>query len=177
MSDLLSNWIEPALPHWYVIYTKRRSEDQAERELQKKGISVFLPKIREVRFRRGKMRQQIEPLFPTYLFAKFTIHDSYYDVKWARGVKCIVGSGDIPIPLDDSIVTYIQEQVDKEGLAKPEPGLNAGDRVRIEQGPLEGLWGVVHGQIDSKGRVKILMDVLHSGAKLELPYSYVKRYG
>ena len=176
MSDLLSNWIEPGFPHWYVIYTKPHSEDQAQRELQKKGIFVFLPKISEFRFRKGKLRQQTEPLFPNYLFAKFTIHDSYYDVKWARGVKRIVGNGDMPIPLDDSIVIYIRQQVDKGGLGRPKSSLKVGDRVRVKQGPLEGLCGVVQGQIDSKTRVKILMDALHAGARVELPYSHVKRY-
>jgi transcriptional antiterminator RfaH len=160
-----------------VIYTKPHSEDQAQRELQKKGISIFFPKIREVRFWKGKLREQIELLFPNYLFAKFTINESYYDFKWARDVKRIVGSGDMRIPLDDSIVNYIIQQTDKCGLVRPKPHLNVGDRVRVKQGPLEGLCGVVQGQIDAKGRVRILMDVLHSGARVELPYSHVRRYG
>jgi len=177
LSDFLSYWIEPGFPHWYVIYTKPHSEDLVQGEFQKKGISVFLPKIREVRFRKGRLQEQIEPLFPNYLFANFTIPDSYYDVKWARGVKRIIGSGDMPIPLDDSIVIYIRQQLDRKGLIRPKPSLKVGDLVRVKEGPLEGLGGVVHGQIDSKGRVKILMDVLHSGAKVKLPYSHLKRYG
>lgn len=55
------------------------------------------------------------------------------------------------------------------------PNLKNGVRVRVTQGPLEGLLGVVHGDVDAKGRVIILMEVLYSGAKVELPYSYVER--
>jgi transcriptional antiterminator RfaH len=161
---------------WYVLYTKPHSEDQAHEELEKKAITVFLPKIREVRFRRQKLQEAIQPLFPNYLFARFAIPDEYYDVKWARGVKRIVGSGDMPIPLDDSIVGFLQEQVNEHGLMQPRPKVKAGDKVRVKQGPLEGLWGIVEGDMDAKGRVKVLMEILHSGARVELPFSYLEKY-
>jgi transcriptional antiterminator RfaH len=164
------------LRHWYVIYTKPHSEDLAREQLEKKDIFVFLPKIREVRFRSRKLQEMVQPLFPSYIFARFTIPDEYYDVKWARGVKRIVGSGDMPTPLDDSIVVFLREQVNHEGLIQTQPKIRQGDKVRVKQGPLEGLWGIVQGDIDGKGRVKVLMDILHAGAKIELPFTYVERY-
>ncbi|NIS67490.1 MAG: hypothetical protein GTO12_00625 [Proteobacteria bacterium] len=161
---------------WYVIYTKPHSEDTAREQLEKKEISVFLPRIREVKFRRRRLEELVQPLFPSYLFARFVIPDEYYNVKWAKGVKRIVGSGDMPLPLDDSIVTFLRGQVNEEGLVQSCSNLKHGDKVRIKQGPLEGLWGIVQGEIDAKQRVKILMDILHSGAKVELPYSYIEKY-
>lgn len=161
---------------WYVIYTKPHNEDLAREQLENKNIFVFLPKIREVRFRNDKLREAVQPLFPSYIFAQFTIPDEYYDVKWARGVKRIVGSGDLPTPLDDSIVVFLRDQADHEGLIQPQPRIRQGDKVRVKQGPLEGLWGTVQGEIDGKGRVKVLMDILHAGAKIELPFNYVEKY-
>ena len=161
---------------WYVIYTKPHNEDLAREQLENKNIFVFLPKIREVRFRNDKLREAVQPLFPSYIFAQFTIPDEYYDVKWARGVKRIVGSGDLPTPLDDSIVVFLRDQADHEGLIQPQPQIRQGDKVRVKQGPLEGLWGTVQGEIDGKGRVKVLMDILHAGAKIELPFNYVEKY-
>ena len=174
--NLIDSINQNGAPRWYVLYTKPRAEDLAQDQLEEKEISVFLPKIREVRFRRQKLQESIQPMFPNYLFARFSIPEEYYDVKWARGVKRIVGSGDMPIALDDSIVIYLKEQVNEEGLVQQQPALKEGDKVRVKQGPLEGLWGVVHGEIDSKHRVKVLMDILHSGAKVELPYSFVEKY-
>ncbi len=162
--------------HWYVIYTKPHSEDTAREQLEQKEIPVFLPRIREVKFRRRRLEELVRPLFPSYLFARFTIPDEYYNVKWAKGVKRIVGSGDMPLPLDDSIVVFLRGQVNEEGLVQPQLSLKHGDRVRIKQGPLEGLWGIVQGGVDSRQRVKILMDILHSGAKVELPYAYIEKY-
>jgi transcriptional antiterminator RfaH len=166
----------PGAPRWYVIYTKPHSENRVWNELQKKGISVFLPKTKEVRFRKHGLEEHIVPLFPNYLFARFVIPEDYYRVKWARGLKRIVGSGDTPIPLDDSIVAFLRQQADQNGLIIAKPGLIVGDKVRVDQGPLKGLRGVVHGQMDSKGRVRVLMDILHSQAKVELPHSHLRKY-
>ncbi len=162
--------------HWYVIYTKPRSEDMAREQLEKKEIPVFLPRIREVKFRRRRLQERVQPLFPSYLFARFAIPDEYYNVKWARGVRRIVGSGTMPLPLDDSIVVFLIEQADEKGLIEPQPSLKDGDRVRVKEGPLAGLWGVVQGSVDARGRVKILMDILHAGARIKLPYSFVERF-
>ena len=167
----------PDLRRWYVIYTKPHSEDLARKQLEKKSISVFLPKIREVRFRSYKLQERIQPLFPNYLFARFVIPDEYFAVKWARGVRRIVGSGEMPIPVDDSIVIFLKGHANEKGVIQPRPNLKNGDKVRVRQGPLEGLFGIVHGTINAKGRVKILMSILNSWTKVELPYSYLARYG
>ena len=118
----------------------------------------------------------MRPFFPSYLFARFVYPNDYYAVKWAKGVQRIVGSGDTPIPLDDSIVIFLKNQVNREGVIQQQPDLKDGDKVLVRQGPLEGLWGVVNGKTDGKGRVKILMDILHNGAKVALPHSYVQKY-
>jgi transcriptional antiterminator RfaH len=162
--------------HWYVIYTKPRSEDLAQEELERKDIVAFLPRVLETRFRRNRMQELIQPLFPSYLFARFAYPNDYYDVRWAKGVKRIVGSGNLPVPLDDSIVIFLKNQVNDEGLIQKQPDLKDGDNVLVKQGPLEGLQGVVNGKIDAKGRVKILIDILHTGAKVALPHSYVQKY-
>ena len=163
------------LPHWYVVYTKPHSEEVAQEQLNKKDIFVFLPKIREVRFRNQRLQERIQPLFPNYIFARFTIPDEYYNVKWAKGVRRIVGGGELPTPLDDSVVVFLRKQVNEEGIIQRRPSVKEGDKVRVREGPLEGLMGIVRGGLDAKGRVKVLMDILHAGAKIEIPYVYVER--
>lgn len=170
-----SDSIDQSARRWYVIYTKPRAENMAREQLETKDVPVFLPKIRHVRFQKQVMKESIQPLFPSYLFARFTIPDEYYRVKWARGVKRIVGNGSVPIPLDDSIVVFLMEKANENGLIQPKFTLKDGDQVRVRQGPLQGLWGVVQGRVDAKGRVRILMDILRSGAKVELPYPFVER--
>jgi transcription elongation factor/antiterminator RfaH len=160
---------------WYLIYTKPSSEDIARDHLEWKNLHVFLPKIRECRYSSKGEGAKIKPLFPNYFFAQMAYPDDYYTVIWAKGVKRIVGDGTEPIPLDDSVVDFFQKKADEKGFIQPSPQLKMGDTVRVRNGPLEGLIGIIDGSIDEKGRIKVLMDFLKEGTRLEIPYSSMEK--
>ena len=161
---------------WYVVYTKPWAEDVARNDLERKSIHVFLPKIREYRYSSRGEEAKIKPLFPNYLFARMVYPEDYYSVIWAKGVRRVVGNGSGPIPLDDSIVDFFRRQSEENGFIRPSPHLRIGDMIRVRNGPLEGLIGIIDGTIDEKGRVNILMDFLKEGARVEIPYSFLERH-
>ena len=161
---------------WYVIYTKPSAEDMARDHLERESIHVFLPKIRECHYSSKGKEAKIKPLFPNYLFAQMAYPHDYYKVIWARGVRRIVGNGAEPIPLDESVVTFFKKQTEERGFIQPSPQLKIGDPIRVRNGPLEGLIGIIDGSIDENGRIKILMDFLKEGARVEIPYSFLERY-
>jgi len=47
--------------------------------------------------------------------------------------------------------------------------------VRVRNSPLEGLIGIIDGSMDAKGRIKVLMDFLKEGTRVEIPYSFLER--
>ena len=160
---------------WYVIYSKPRSEDMARDHLERKDIPVFLPKIRECPYYSKEKEAKIKPLFPNYLFARIAYPDDYYTVIWTKGVRRIVGNGAKPIPLDDSIVDFFKKQSEEYGFIRPSPQLMVGDKVRVKSGPLEGLIGIIDDPIDEKGRIKVLMNFLKEGARVEIPCSFLEK--
>ncbi len=161
---------------WYVIYTKPCAEDMARDHLERKNIHVFLPKIRECHYSSKREEAKIKPLFPNYLFARMVYPDDYYTVIWAKGVRRIIGDGREPIPLDNSIVDFFKRQTEEKGFIQPSPRLNIGDTIRVRNGPLEGLIGTIDGSIDEKGRIKVLLNFLSEGARVEIPYSILERH-
>jgi len=161
---------------WYVIYTKPSAEDMARDHLERENIHVFLPKIRECHYSSKRKEAKIKPLFPNYLFAQMAYPEDYYKVIWARGVRRIVGNGAEPIPLDESVVSFFKKQTEEKGFIQPSPRLKIGDAIRVKNGPLEGLIGIIDGSIDEKGRIKVLLDFLKEGARLEIPYSFLERH-
>jgi transcriptional antiterminator NusG len=102
--------------------------------------------------------------------------DDYYAVIWAKGVRRIVGNGAEPIPLDDSVVDFFKKQTEGKGFIQPSTKLKIGDSVRVRNGALEGLIGIIDGSIDEKGRIKVLMDFLKEGSRIEIPHSCLERY-
>ena len=101
--------------------------------------------------------------------------DDYYTVIWAKGVRRIIGNGKEPIPLDNSIVDFFKRQTEEKGFIQPSPRLKIGDTIRVRNGPLEGLIGIIDASIDEKGRIKVLLDFLKEGARVEIPYSFLER--
>ena len=161
---------------WYVIYTKPSSEDIAKDHLERENIYVFLPKIRECHYSSKRKEAKIKPLFPNYLFAQMAYPEDYYKVIWARGVRRIVGNGAEPIPLDESVVSFFKKQTEEKGFIQPSLRLKIGDAIRVKNGPLEGLIGIIDGSIDEKGRIKVLLDFLKEGTRVEISCSFLERY-
>jgi len=163
-------------PKWYVIYTKPSSEEKARADLERRDIPAFLPKIRECHYTTKGNQAKIKPLFPNYLFAHMAYPDDYYAVIWAKGVRRIVGNGTEPIPLNDSVVEFLKSQSEEKGFVQPSLRLKIGDAVRVRKGPLEGFIGIIDGSVDEKGRIKVLLDFLKEGTRVEIPFSSLERH-
>ena len=89
------------------------------------------------------------------------------------GVFAILGSGNIPAPVDEAEVGAIQTIVACGRNAAPWPYLNAGETVQIEQGPLKGLQGIL---LSCKGKQRLLVSVtlLQRAVVVELDREWVR---
>ncbi|PYU87474.1 MAG: hypothetical protein DMG08_28010, partial [Acidobacteria bacterium] len=72
------------------------------------------------------------------------------------GVRQVVGTGKTPVPVDESEIAALQSIVVSRLQARPWPFLQVGQRVRIEQGPLSGVEGIL---LDSQKRERLVVSV------------------
>src|SRR5262249_27859528 len=154
---------------WFVVRTKARKEDYAVQQLERRGVSAFLPRILEYG------RDQVAPLFPCYLFVNIALAEQYYRVVWSPGVRSFVAFGEVPTPIQESVIYLIASSAGEGGIIRPSARFRPGDRVQINSGPLAGLVAVIQKPCSSRGRVKILLDFLRQGASVELPVGLVDR--
>ncbi len=161
--------------HWFVVQTNPKEEERALAHLAEKGLELFFPRIRVVRFRRFKARQAIRPLFPSYLFARFNYPEEYPQVVWTRGVRRVLGTGGEPTSVPDEVIATIQSQMDPQGLVRVGRRLRPKDRVRIISGPFKDLLGIFERDLDDQGRVEILLGVLGFQARVHLHESLIER--
>jgi transcriptional antiterminator RfaH len=157
---------------WYVVYSKPHKEEQAQFHLRMKGLDVFFPRLDLIRV--AEKRKRIIPLFPNYLFVRLHLPTEFHYVIWSPGVKRIVSFGDRPIPLDDDVVTFLQQQTDSEGLIKARSQLRQGQEVEIRGGPFDGLVAIIQDPPDAKGRVKILLKLLSRQISVKLGVEFIK---
>ena len=159
--------------HWYVVYSKPHKESSAKFHISAKGLEVFFPRLSLPR--NTKRAKPVIALFPNYLFVRLNIESEEYGyVSWSPGVNRIVGFNGYPTPIDDEVLSFLQSRSDSEGIIPAESNLRRGQEVRITEGPLSGLLGIIREPPTAKGRVKVLLTLLNREAAVDLPLDFVE---
>ena len=167
-------------PNWFAVVTKPRQEQIALENLQRQDFECFLPLAENPYQRRRKRhRHMIEPLFPRYLFLNAIAgQQNLAPVRSTRGVTTMVRFGTELAVVPESIINAIKSRMDPAtGLIRIKPvELKAGDKVRIFDGPLAGISGIVE-ERSSENRVLILMELMGRPTAVEVDALLLQRTG
>ena len=157
---------------WYVVYSKPRKEEQVRFHLALKGIESFFPRLR-IPASPGR-RKAIAPLFPSYLFVRVDLANESHYVTWSPGVKRIVSFSDRPVPIEESVIQFLQERADSDGIIQAQSSLSVGQEVEIVGGPFHGFVGIIENPPNAKGRVKILLRLLSRQISVKLGVEFIR---
>ena len=158
----------PGLP-WYVIHTCSRHEAKVEAGLTRKGLEVFLPRVK-VRSRRRDRLQMLEvPLFPGYLFVHTELNDRVHDnIIRNQGVVRILGSKGQFSAVPEETVASLRTFVNSGQPVFPWYELTPGKQVRVVAGPLRGALGVILNNKRGKRRLLVAVELLGRSVCAEL---------
>lgn len=156
---------------WFALQVRARHEQGVAGHLEGKGYELFLP-LYKCRKRWSDRVKEVEaPLFPGYLFCRLNPQDRLPILK-SPGMIQIVGSNRIPTAVDEHEIQAIRAMVASGIPNQPWPFLAAGDRVRIESGPLRGLEGIL---VEFKGNHRLVLSVtlLQRSVAVEIDSAFV----
>jgi len=157
---------------WFALKVRTCREKLVAASLRQKGFTEFLPLFRARRRWVDRFKEVECALFPGYLFCRVDPLNRL-PVLITPGVISIVGLGKIPIPVDESEVAAIQAIV-RSGLELgPWPFLEAGQRVRVEEGPLRGVEGVLI-EVDKRGRLVASVTLLQRAVAVVIDRHWVR---
>jgi transcription antitermination factor NusG len=129
-------------PLWYAIYTNANHEKRITQQLELRSIEHFLPLYESVRrWKDRRVRLQM-PLFPGYVFVRLDLRDRLQLLQ-IPGVVQLVSFNGRPAPLPDEDIQTIQNCLGSGHQIEPYPYLQAGRRIRVKSGPLQGLEGII----------------------------------
>ena len=160
---------------WYVIQTKPKKEAEATSYLSTKGVEMFSPLMETFALRNGGMNKELKPLFPGYLFGKFDLEQNYPLVRWARGVKNVLGFGGYPTPISEEVIRIIKERTDSQGIVRVKHHFEPNDVVRLKTGPLKDLLGVFERWLSDGERVRILLRLIGYQPSVEIHCSMIEK--
>lgn len=170
-----SGRVRVADPAWYVLWTHSHCERLVHDQLAAKGFHLFLPET-EVWSKRGgiKHRSRI-PMFPGYLFLRHAIDaDSHVEVCKARGLVRILGHRwDRLAAVPDREIEAIERALCTQPSVVAYPYLQEGQRVRIIQGPLADVEGLLVRMNPSKGMLVLSIHLLHRSVAVEVDCTMV----
>jgi transcription antitermination factor NusG len=157
---------------WFALHVRTRYEARVASFLGGKGYELFLP-LHTCRKRWSDRIKSVEtPLFPGYLFCRFDPQDRLPILK-TPGVIQIAGYNRAPVPVEESEILALQALIASGLPNQPWPFLGAGDRVRIDAGPLRGHEGVL---VEFKGSHRLVLSItlLHRAVAVEIDSALVE---
>lgn len=157
---------------WYALHTRARHEKQVDRRLRERRFEAYLPLIPQVRQWHDRRKVLQLPLFPGYVFARFSL-DATTRVVETPGVATVVRHEGRPAPITDEEIENVRRfaaAIAETGtVPTPTPLIEKGERVRIVSGDLKGVEGLV---VERRGGARVLIQVgvrtIGQGVKLEV---------
>ena len=153
-------------PLWYAAYTRANHERRVANQLVERGVEHFLPQYESMRkWKDRKVRLQM-PLFPGYVFVHLALQNRL-KVLEVPGVAYLVGFAGKPVAVPEGEFEKIRGFLKQGFRAEPHPYLEAGRRVRVKNGPLEGMEGIV-ARRKNGNRLVILLELIQRAMAVDL---------
>ena len=172
---------------WYSVSVLSNFEKKVAEAIKERAVQnnlsdeieqVLVPTEEVVEIRRGKKVQAERKFMPGSVLIRMDMSDdSYHLVKSTNRVAGFLGPQGNPMPLPDSEVARILNQVE-EGLEKPRSliSFDIGDQVNVIDGPFEGFSGNVEEVDETNSRLKVSVSIFGRATPVELEFTQVNRH-
>jgi transcription antitermination factor NusG len=140
---------------WFALHVRSRHDKLVAANLRVRGMEALLPLYRSRRRWSDRTRVMDLPLFPGYVFCRFD-PQMLLPILMTPGVVRVISAGKRPCPVAEEEITAIQRVIYAGNAVEPWPYLRAGQKVRILDGPLFGIEGIL---LDVKNRRRLVVSV------------------
>jgi len=162
---------------WLVIKTARFKEEYVQHQvLEIPDAQAYLPIVKLPKHCLKTAQSQFEPLFPGYLFVRVDFTAHLLALRRLHAFHSLLCFDGRPARVEPELIDDLRRRERGRGYlnlhVSKEP-FQANQPVRVVDGAFSGQHGIFVRYLDSIQRVCILLDILKSGMRLELPLSAV----
>jgi len=158
---------------WVALVLRPRTEVKVQTGLAQASLETFVPWYKVRRVWSDRTKTVAQNLFPGYVFCRSSF-ERRFQVLRQPGVQWVVTLGNQPAIVSDEEIASLKRAVDSGLRIAPWPRLEAGERVRIEEGALAGTEGTL---VRDAGlwRVVISVNALERSIAVEVDREVVRR--
>lgn len=159
--------IETVPPQWFAVQTRSRFENKVAVQLSQKQCEVYLPVRIEHHRWSDRLKAVTVPLFPGYVFVHIdSSRGARQAVLQTAGLLGFVSFGGIVIAVPPKQIEDLQLLLQQKWLFSLHPFVREGQRVRIRDGCLRGLEGVLLRH--DKGKLAISIASIQRSLAIEI---------
>jgi transcriptional antiterminator NusG len=171
---------------WYVVHTYSGYEHKAKAALEERVRAlgkqdlfgpVLVPAEKVVELVKGRKKTSSRKFFPGYILVNMELNDdTWHIVRSTPKVTGFVGGATSPAPISEEEVREITDQM-AEGAIRPKPKVlfEAGESVKVIDGPFQDFNGVVEEVKPDKGKLRVLISIFGRATPVELDFVQVEK--
>lgn len=172
---------------WYVIQAYSNFENKVKKSLEERIIRaglgeffgrVLVPTEEVVEMRAGCQRKSERKFYPGYVLVQMELNEATWHLvkDVPRVLGFIGGTPDKPAPISDQEADAILSRVE-EGAQKPRPKIlfEAGEVVRVVEGPFRDFNAVVEDVNYDKSRLKVSVLIFGRSTPVDLEFGQVEK--
>ena len=174
---------------WYVVNTYSGHESKVKEKLEMRAQSmdmkdyiyrVIIPEQKEVEVKDGVTKEKMKKMFPGYVLIEMVMSDeAWYVVRNTPGVTGFIGSsgkGAKPTPLQPYEVDNILRNM---GISRIDidTDLKEGTKVKIVDGPFNGMFGVIESIDNETQKVNLSVDLFGQETSVEVDLNQIEVAG
>ncbi|MES2971449.1 MAG: transcription termination/antitermination protein NusG [Patescibacteria group bacterium] len=173
-----------ATKQWYAIHTYSGYEEKVAESIRQrtesldmkdKIIQVLVPKEKMIEVKNGKRKVVEKRIFQGYVLVQIKMtEDAWYIVRNTPSVTGFVGSGSEPTPISLDEIDKIMKRMG-QGEPKHKIDYKVGEVVNIIDGPFKSFDGSISEVDQTKGKLKVLVNMFGRETPVELDSLQVKR--
>jgi len=157
---------------WIAVRSKPRAEKVAYAQLVKKGITAYLPLVKQKRKWSDRTKWVELPLFSGYLFAKVELKNALF-VLQTHGVSSIVKFNGTIATVREETIESIRMALEGGYTLEATEYFAVGDEVEVIAGPMKGARGFVM-RIKGKDQFVLRIDAIQQAIALHIERKYLR---
>jgi len=153
-------------PAWFAVTVRPQHEKAVVEQLESKALESYVPLYRAKHSWSDRVKAVELPLFPRYVFCRIGSGERP-KVLTTAGVTSIVAFSGKPCPVPDEEIAAVKTMVGSGFQVKVWPSLGVGQRIRIREGAMTGLEGILVRE-KTGYRIVVNLELLNRGVAVEV---------
>jgi len=153
--------------YWYALYTKSRCENKTAEQFEKEGINYYLPLVTKWNKWSDRKKKISEPLLKGYIFIYADEKERMLSLEVRSVVRCVFDMGR-PARIPEWQINNLKKMLSRETDLLIKDGLIPGSKVKIKEGPFDGVIGVIQ-ESDNGNTIAVSIDLLKRTIVAHIP--------